>query len=74
MSVGTRAHDLKGLLELIDGGTAAQQGLQALDEFGGPFGEIDKGAFTDVIPLAKGLAEQDGRGGVSIGYAFDIHG
>src|ERR1043166_1744656 len=59
MPVGARAYDVKSIVELLDGGTAAQEGLEALDEFGRPFGEIGQGTFADCIALAKGLAEQD---------------
>src|SRR5215831_11414798 len=45
---------------LLDGGTAAQEGLEALDEFRRPFGEIGQGTFAYCVALAKRLAEQDG--------------
>jgi len=54
--VGARAYDLKGILELRDGSAAVQQGLQTLDKFSGPFGEIGERTFTDFISIAKGLA------------------
>jgi hypothetical protein len=62
MPVGARAYDVKSIMELLDGGAAAQEGLEALDEFGRPFGEIGQGTFTDCIARAKGLAEQDSWG------------
>jgi hypothetical protein len=62
MPVGARAYDVKSIVELLDGGTAAQEGLEALDECRRPFGEIGQGTFADGVALAKRLAEQDGWG------------
>jgi hypothetical protein len=62
MPMGARAHDVKGTVELLDGGATAQESLEALDEFGRPCREIGKGTFADCVTLAKGLAEQDGWG------------
>ena len=62
MPMGARAHDVKGIVELLDGGATAQESLEALDEFGRPWGEVGKGTFADCVALAKGLAEQDGWG------------
>src|SRR5262249_54089620 len=62
MPVGARAYDVKSIVEVLDGGAAAQEGLEALDECGRPFGEIGQGTFADGVALAKGLAEQDSWG------------
>ena len=62
MPMGARAHDVKGIVELLDGGATAQESVEALDEFGRPCGEIGQGTFADGVALAKGLAEQDSWG------------
>src|SRR5262249_16391847 len=62
MPVGARAYHVKSIVEVLDGGAATQEALEALDEFGRPFGEIGQGTFADCVALAKGLAEQDGWG------------
>ena len=62
MPVRARAYDIKCIVEVLDGGAATQESLEALDEFGRPCGEIGQGPFADGVALAKGLAEQDGWG------------
>jgi hypothetical protein len=73
MPVGPRTHDVKGIVELRDGDTTVQQGLEAFDEFRRPLGEIGQGAFANFAPLTERFSEQDSWGGVAVGYAFDIH-
>ena len=74
MAVGEGAHDIEGLVQVGDGGAALQEGLEALDEGGGPLREIGEGAFLDLAGLAVGLAKQHRGWGVAVGDGFDIHG
>jgi hypothetical protein len=62
MPVGARAYDVKSIVEVLNGGATAQEGLEARDEFGRPFGEIGKSTFADGVALAKGFAEPDSIG------------
>ena len=74
VAVGAGAEDVEGVVEPRHGGAALEQDTQALDQGGGPFGEIGQGAFFDFSAEAVGLAQQHGGRGVPVGDGLDIHG
>jgi hypothetical protein len=76
MAVGQRAADGEDLRggRGRDDGPALEEGLEALEEFGRPVGEVEEGALLDLSALAVGLAQQDGRGRAAVGNDLDVHG
>src|SRR4051812_1987375 len=75
MAVRQRAadgEDLRGGRGRNDG-SALEKGLEALEEFGRPVGEVEEGALLDLPALAVGLAQQDGRGRAAVGDDLDVH-
>jgi hypothetical protein len=57
-----------------DDGAALEEGLEALDQVGGPVGKVAQGALLDLGALAIGLAQQDGGRRVAVGDSLDVHG
>jgi hypothetical protein len=73
MAMRKRAKDLKGLLA-GDQILALQDATQEIDLSGGPGGEIGEGALVDFGADADRFAEKDGRGRVTVGDGFYVHG
>ena len=74
MAMGPGAHDVEGAVEAGDGPPAAEQDLEAVDEVGGPLGEVGQGALFDLARFTVGLAQEDGGRGVAVGDSLDVHG
>ena len=58
----------------ISGGTALEDGAQALDMGGVPGGEVEQGALMDLAVLAPAFAQQDGGGRGAVGDGLNVHG
>src|SRR2546430_4163721 len=52
---------------------AFQSAAHGLDPLWGPRGEVGEGARTHLVPVAEGLAEENGGRGVAIGDGCYIH-
>ena len=65
--VGARAHDVEGVVEPRHRGAALEQDTQALDQGGGPFGEIGQGALFD-FPRRGGRTRAAARRAGSCGW------
>ncbi len=74
MAVGEGAADGDGLVEAGEGDAALEEGADAVDGFGGEFGEVGDGLAADALAFAPGLAEEDGRGAVAVGDGLDVEG
>src|SRR5437588_9977774 len=74
MTMRQRADDGNGILVLGNDGAAFEQCLEAGDPLVRPVGEVQPRALLDLASFAVALAQQDGRGRVSIGDRFDIYG
>ncbi len=59
MAVGNRTLDGEDLVEVPDGDTAPEEGIDAADDVFGQAGEVGAGAFTDTFAFAPGLADED---------------
>ena len=58
----------------VDQGFVFEHAPEALDLVLGPMGEIGQGAFMDLFTLTAAFAQEDGRGRVTVGDGFDVHG
>ena len=58
----------------VDQGFVFEHAPEALDLVLGPMGEIGQGAFMDLFTLTAAFAQEDGRGRVTVGHGFDVHG
>ena len=52
MTVGKRADDVEGIVEVSDRGSSLEQDAQSLDENGRPLGEVGDGVFSDPAVLS----------------------
>jgi hypothetical protein len=52
---------------------AFESAAHGLDPLWGPRGEVGEGARTHLVPVAEGLAEENGGRGVAIGDSCYIH-
>ncbi len=57
-----------------DESLAAQHLAKRFDLGRGPIGKVGEGALADPLPLAPGLAQQDGGRGAAIGNVLNVHG
>ena len=74
MAVGQGADDVKGVMEGdVGGGGAFEEAAQGVNEVGREFGEVGKGAFSDLAVFPEGLAQEDGGRGVAVGDDVYIH-
>ena len=72
--VGEGAAECDGAFEALEGHPAADDGADAVDESGGQFGEVGKGAPSDALSLAPGLSEEDGGGALTVRDGVDVEG
>ena len=73
MAVGQGADDVKGVMEGDVGGGGAFEEAAHVNEVGREFGEVGKGAFSDLAVFPEGLAQEDGGRGVAVGDDVYIH-
>ena len=74
VSVGVAAQDGEQFVGETESDTAFEEDAQTIDDVIGTLGEVGDGAFLDFAVLAEGLAEEDGRGRVTVGDGIDVHG
>jgi hypothetical protein len=73
VSMGQGAFNGKERIDTGNSDTPFEKDSKVLDELRVPVGEIGDGALDDLLAIAVSLAQQDGRGRVSIGDALNVH-
>jgi hypothetical protein len=53
---------------------ALESTAQGLDALRRPGGQVGKGPRADLVPVAEGFTQEDGRRRIAIGNGCDIHG